>query len=73
MLLGGLDLRLGGGVVFEADLESCVLPFDKESAAALGGRGLELLRHLARQLGGDVEQGTPERGTSITVRFPLVV
>jgi len=38
-----------------------------------GGQGLELLRHLARQLGGDIEQATPERGTSITVRFPLVV
>jgi two-component sensor histidine kinase len=37
------------------------------------GQGLELLRHLARQLGGDIEQGTPERGTSMTVRFPLVV
>jgi two-component sensor histidine kinase len=38
-----------------------------------GGQGLKLLRHLARQLGGDIEQGTPERGTSITVRFPLIV
>ena len=38
-----------------------------------GGQGLELLRHLARQLGGDIEQGTPERGTSVTVRFPLIV
>jgi two-component sensor histidine kinase len=117
-------------VVFEADLEGCVLPFDKAVAAGLvvnelvtnaakhaypegeegvvrvalrtdevraeaaltvsdegrgtdpamaaarragGGQGFELLRHLARQLGGEVEQGTPERGTSITVRFPLVV
>jgi two-component sensor histidine kinase len=34
---------------------------------------LELLRHLARQLGGDIEQATPERGTSITIRFPLVM
>jgi two-component sensor histidine kinase len=34
---------------------------------------LELLRHLARQLGGDIEQEVPERGTSITVRFPLVM
>lgn len=129
-LLGSLDLSLGGGVVVEADLEGCVLPFDKAVAAGLvvnelvtnaakhaypegeegvvrvalqtdevraeaaltvsdegrgtdpavaaarragGGQGLELLRHLARQLGGDVEQGAPERGTSITVRFPLVV
>jgi two-component system, sensor histidine kinase PdtaS len=129
-LLGSLELSLGGGVVFEADLESCVLPFDKAVAAGLavnelvtnaakhaypegeegvvrvalrtdevraeaaltvsdegrgtdpaaaaarragGGQGFELLRHLARQLGGDIEQGTPERGTSITVRFPLVV
>jgi two-component sensor histidine kinase len=129
-LLGSLELSLGGGVVFEADLEGCVLPFDKAVAAGLvvngrvtnaakhaypegeegvvrvalqtdevraeaaltvsdegrgtdpavvaarragGGQGLELLRHLARQLGGDIEQGTPERGTSITVRFPLVV
>jgi two-component system, sensor histidine kinase PdtaS len=116
--------------VFEADLDRCVLPFDKAVAAGLvvnelvtnaakhaypegeegvvrielhtdearaeatltvsddgrgiepaaaaarragGGQGLELLRHLARQLGGDIEQATPERGTSITVRFPLVV
>jgi two-component sensor histidine kinase len=129
-LLGSLELSLGGRVVFEADLESCVLPFDKAVAAGLvvnelvtnaakhaypegeegvvrvelhtdevraeatltvsddgrgiepaaaaarragGGQGLELLRHLARQLGGDIEQGAPERGTSITVRFPLVV
>jgi two-component sensor histidine kinase/putative methionine-R-sulfoxide reductase with GAF domain len=129
-LLGSLDLSLGGRVVFEADLECCVLPFDKAVAAGLvvnelvtnaakhaypegeegvvrielrtdevraeaaltvsddgrgidptavaarragGGQGLELLRHLARQLGGDIEQGTPERGTSVTVRFPLVV
>jgi two-component sensor histidine kinase/putative methionine-R-sulfoxide reductase with GAF domain len=129
-LLGSLDLSLGGKVVFEADLDSCVLPFDKAVAAGLvvnelvtnaakhaypegeegvvrvelhadeiraeaaltvsdegrgtdpttlaarragGGQGLELLRHLARQLGGDIEQGMPERGTSITVRFPLVM
>src|SRR5918993_3487314 len=128
-LLGSLELSLEGGVVFEADLESCVLPFDKAVAAGLvvnelvtnaakhaypegeegvvrvalrtdevraeaaltvsdegrgtdpaaaaarragGGQGFELLRHLARQLGGDIEQGTPERGTSITVRFPPV-
>lgn len=128
-LLGSLDLSLGGKVVFEADLDNCVLPFDKAVAAGLvvnelvtnaakhaypegeegvvrvelhademraeaaltvsdegrgtdpatlaarragGGQGLELLRHLARQLGGDIEQGMPERGTSITVRFPLV-
>ncbi|MFC7540750.1 sensor histidine kinase [Siccirubricoccus deserti] len=129
-LLGSLDLSLGGKVVFEADLESCVLPFDKavvvglavnelvtnaakhaypegvegvvrvelhtdevRAEAALtvsddgrgidpsavaarragGGQELELLRHLARQLGGDIEQGTQERGTSVTLRFPLVV
>jgi two-component sensor histidine kinase/putative methionine-R-sulfoxide reductase with GAF domain len=129
-LLGSLDLSLGGKVVFEADLDNCVLPFDKAVAAGLvvnelvtnaakhaypegeegvvrvelhademraeaaltvsdegrgtdpaklaarragGGQGLELLRHLARQLGGDIEQGMPERGTSITVRFPLVM
>jgi two-component sensor histidine kinase len=39
---------------------------------AHGGQGVDLLRHLARQLGGEVEAGRPERGTSITVRFPLV-
>jgi two-component sensor histidine kinase/putative methionine-R-sulfoxide reductase with GAF domain len=129
-LLGSLDLSLGGKVVFEADLDRCVLPFDKAVAAGLvvnelvtnaakhaypegeegivrvelhadetraeaaltvsdegrgtdpatlaarragGGQGLELLRHLARQLGGDIEQGMPECGTSITVRFPLVM
>jgi two-component sensor histidine kinase/putative methionine-R-sulfoxide reductase with GAF domain len=129
-LLGSLDLSLGGKMVFEADLDSCVLPFDKAVAAGLvvnelvtnaakhaypegeegvvrvelhadkmraeaaltvsddgrgtdpatlaarragGGQGLELLRHLARQLGGDIEQGMPERGTSITIRFPLVM
>jgi two-component system, sensor histidine kinase PdtaS len=129
-LLGSLDLSLGGKVVFEVDLESCVLPFDKAVAAGLvvnelvtnaakhaypegeegivrvalqtdelraeaaltvadegrgtdpakvaarragGGQGFELLRHLARQLGGDIEQETPERGTSITIRFPLVI
>jgi len=37
-----------------------------------GGQGLELLRLLAQQLGGDIERGTQENGTSITVRFPLV-
>src|SRR5919112_1049412 len=35
-LLGSLELSLGGRVVFEADLESCVLPFDKAVAAGLG-------------------------------------
>ena len=38
-----------------------------------GGQGSGLLRHLARQLGGEIEWGTPERGTSVTVRFPHVV
>jgi two-component sensor histidine kinase/putative methionine-R-sulfoxide reductase with GAF domain len=37
-----------------------------------GGQGSSLLRHLARQLGGEVEQGTPERGTSISLRFPRI-
>jgi hypothetical protein len=30
-------------------------------------------RVLSRQLGGDIDWATPERGTSINVRFPLVV
>ncbi|HEY8611230.1 MAG TPA: GAF domain-containing protein, partial [Roseomonas sp.] len=34
-LLGSLELSLGGKVVFETDLESCVLPFDKAVAAGL--------------------------------------
>jgi two-component system, sensor histidine kinase PdtaS len=129
-LLSSFELSLGGKVVFEADLDECVLPFDKAVAAGLvvnelvtnavkhaysegeegivrvalrtdesraeatltvsdegrgidpavvagqragGGKGLELIRGLAGQLGGDVEQGTPERGTSITVRFPLIL
>lgn len=129
-LIGSLGLSLGGNVVFEADLQSCVLPFDRAVAAGLvvnelvtnaakhaypegeegivritlhtdqlraeaaltvsdegrgmdpallamrragGGQGLDLLRHLARQLGGDVEQESPERGTSITIRFPLLL
>jgi two-component sensor histidine kinase len=129
-LLSSLELSLGGKVVFDVDLDPCVLPFDKAVAAGLvvnelvtnavkhaypegeegtvrvslhtderlaeaaltvadegrgtdpavlgarragGGQGLELLRLLAKQLGGDVEYGRPERGTSITVRFPLVV
>jgi two-component system, sensor histidine kinase PdtaS len=38
-----------------------------------GGQGSGLLRHLARQLGGEIEWGTPECGTSVTVRFPHVV
>lgn len=37
-----------------------------------GGQGFELLRHLARQLGGEIEMGMPERGTSITIRLPLL-
>jgi two-component sensor histidine kinase len=44
-----------------------------ETRRAGGGQGTDLLRHLARQLGGDVEHGAPERGTSVTLRFPLVV
>jgi two-component sensor histidine kinase/putative methionine-R-sulfoxide reductase with GAF domain len=50
-------------------------PAAAEAAAqrAGGGQGSGLLRHLARQLGGEVERGAPERGTSVTVRFPLVV
>jgi two-component sensor histidine kinase/putative methionine-R-sulfoxide reductase with GAF domain len=128
-LLGSLELSLGDRVVFEADLESCILPFDKAVAAGLvvnelvtnavkhaypegeegavrislhvdevkaeamltvsddgrgtnaaalevrkagGGQGLDLLRLLSQQLGGEIERGTPERGTSITVRFPLL-
>jgi two-component sensor histidine kinase/putative methionine-R-sulfoxide reductase with GAF domain len=38
-----------------------------------GGQGSDLLRHLARQLGGEIERGMPERGTSVTLRFPHVV
>jgi two-component sensor histidine kinase len=34
-LLGSLDLSLGGKAVFEADLECCVLSFDKAVAAGL--------------------------------------
>jgi two-component system, sensor histidine kinase PdtaS len=33
-LLSSLDLSLGGRVVFEADLESCVLPFERRSRRA---------------------------------------
>lgn len=36
------------------------------------GQGLGLIQILARQLGGEVERGAPERGTSTTVRFPMV-
>jgi two-component sensor histidine kinase/putative methionine-R-sulfoxide reductase with GAF domain len=43
-----------------------------EARRAGGGQGSDLLRHLARQLGAEVEHGTPERGTSVTVRFPLI-
>lgn len=129
-LLGSLELSLGGRVVFEAELEACLLPFDKAVAAGLvvnelatnaakhaypegaeggvvrvslrcdparaeatltvsdegrgmdpgqmaarratGGQGFELLHHLARQLGGEVSWGRPERGTSISVTFPHV-
>jgi two-component system, sensor histidine kinase PdtaS len=50
---------------------------DPTAVAAAGrnerhGQGLGLIRLLARQLGGEVERGAPERGTSTTVRFPLV-
>ncbi len=45
----------------------------EEARRAGGGQGSGLLRHLARQLGGEVERGTQERGTSVTVRFPHVV
>ncbi|WP_207538564.1 sensor histidine kinase [Sabulicella rubraurantiaca] len=38
-----------------------------------GGQGLELLGQLARQLGGEIEFESPERGTSITIRFPLIM
>jgi two-component sensor histidine kinase len=131
-LVGSLELSLEGRVAIEADLEACVLPFDKAVAVGLavnelvtnaakyaypeaqaggvvrvaliadearaevmltvadegqgmdpaqaaarraagGGQGSDLLRHLARQLGGEVEWGTPERGASVTLRFPLVV
>ena len=48
-------------------------PAAAEARRAGGGQGSDLLRHLARQLGGEAERGTPERGTSVTVRFPLVV
>jgi two-component system, sensor histidine kinase PdtaS len=48
-------------------------PAAVEARRAGGGQGSDLLRHLARQLGGEVEHGTPERGTSVTVRFPRVV
>lgn len=130
-LLGSLELTLEGRVTIEADLEGCVLPFDKAVAVGLatnelvtnaakyaypedqeggvvrvtlaadeyraeavltvsddgagmvhaeaarrsteGGQGLELVRQLARQLGGEVEFEAPERGTSVTIRFPLVL
>lgn len=130
-LLGSLELSLTGRVVIEADLEKCLLPFDKAVAVGLivnelvtnaakhaypeteeggvvrvglhcdssraeatltvadegrgmdparvaerqakGGQGSDLLRHLARQLGGDIEREAVERGTSISIRFPLVI
>jgi two-component sensor histidine kinase len=38
-----------------------------------GGQGSDLLRHLARQLGGEIEHRRPERGTIVTLRFPCIV
>lgn len=37
-----------------------------------GGSGLTLIASLARQIGGDVDQDSSERGTSIAVTFPVI-
>lgn len=37
-----------------------------------GGSGLELISSLAHQIGGEVEQESSERGTSISVTFPVI-
>ena len=37
------------------------------------GQGLSLINLLTRQLGGEVFQAAPERGTQTSVQFPLVV
>ena len=36
------------------------------------GSGLGLITSLARQIGGEVEQESSERGTSISVTFPVI-
>ena len=38
----------------------------------LGGSGLTPISTLARQIGGEVEQEGSERGTSISVTFPVI-
>jgi two-component sensor histidine kinase len=38
-----------------------------------GGQGLSLIHLLTRQLGGEIIQAAPERGTRTSVQFPLVV
>jgi hypothetical protein len=51
------------------------LAYERVGLTRRGPRGGEDRRRidlLARQLGGEVERGAPERGTSTTVRFPLV-
>ena len=39
---------------------------------ATSGSGLKLIASLARQIGGDLEQHSSERGTSISVVFPVI-
>ena len=43
-----------------------------EARQASGGQGTDLLRHLARQLGAEIEHEAPERGSRTVVRFPLL-
>ena len=38
-----------------------------------GGQGLALIHLLTRQLGGEIIQAVPDRGTKTSVQFPLVI
>lgn len=70
----------GGTVLVEFAVEGdgaigCLTVSDDGAGMAVaraGGSGLDLVKGLAQQIGGTVEQERPARGTKFLVRFPIV-
>ncbi|WP_419896062.1 GAF domain-containing protein [Roseomonas sp. USHLN139] len=67
-----LDSDRAEGMLTIADEGRGMDPAAVAARRAAGGQGSELVRYLARQIGGEIEQDPVARGASITLRFPCV-
>ncbi|ONG44071.1 hypothetical protein BKE38_28410 [Pseudoroseomonas deserti] len=67
-----LDSDRAEGMLTIADEGRGMDPAAVEARRAAGGQGTELVRYLARQIGGEIEQDPVARGASITLRFPCL-